>query len=225
MRILLIEDDAATAAYLAKGLREVSHVVEHANDGRDGLFRATEERFDLIVADRNLPRMDGLTIVRVLRENGDTTPVLVLSALGTVDDRVAGLKAGGDDYLTKPFAFSEFAARVEALLRRPRTAAAAAALQVADLVLDPAKRRATRGGRTLDLTAKEFELLEYLMRNADRVVTRTMLLEHVWHLHFDPQSNVIDVHVSRLRQALDANGAAPLIHTVRGAGYVLRAHA
>lgn len=225
MRILLIEDDAATAAYLAKGLREVSHVVEHANDGRDGLFRATEERFDLIVADRNLPRMDGLTIVRVLRENGDTTPVLVLSALGTVDDRVAGLKAGGDDYLTKPFAFSEFAARVEALLRRPRTAAAAAALQVADLVLDPAKRRATRGGRTLDLTAKEFELLEYLVRNADRVVTRTMLLEHVWHLHFDPQSNVIDVHVSRLRQALDAHGAAPLIHTVRGAGYVLRAHA
>jgi two-component system OmpR family response regulator len=138
---------------------------------------------------------------------------------------VTGLKAGGDDYLTKPFAYSEFAARVEALLRRPRTPAAATLLEVADLVLDPARRRATRAGRRLDLTAKEFELLEYLARNADQVVTRTMLLEHVWHLHFDPQSNVIDVHVSRLRQALDAPGAAPLIHTVRGAGYVLRTHA
>jgi two-component system OmpR family response regulator len=223
MRLLLVEDDPATAAYVAKGFREAGYVVEHAADGRDGLFRATEEHFDAIVADRNLPGLDGLSIVRILREQGRATPVLVLSALGTVDDRVKGLKAGGDDYLTKPFAFSELEARVEALTRRGRPEGAPTRFVVGPLELDVATRRATRDGVPLELTAREFQLLEYLMRHAGQVVTRTMLLENVWHLHFDPQSNVVDVHVSRLRQVLDRDRTPPLLHTVRGAGYVLRA--
>jgi two-component system OmpR family response regulator len=186
------------------------------------LFRATEGSYDLIIADRMLPHLDGLAMLSVLRQKLITTPVLILSALGTVDDRVQGLRAGGDDYLTKPFAFSELLARVEALMRRRPATAEVTRLRVADLELDLLGRRATRAGRDIDLTAKEFQLLEFLMRRAGQVVTRTMLLEGVWDLHFDPQTNLIDVHMSRLRQAVDRGFDRPLIQTVRGAGYTLR---
>ena len=223
MRLLLIEDDQEAAQFLLKGLRESGYTVEHAADGRDGLFHATEGRFDLIITDRMLPYMDGLALVRFLREQGVRTPVLVLSALGTVDDRVQGLKAGGDDYLTKPFAFSELLARVEALLRRSAAPEnAPTRLKVADLEMDLLGRKVVRAGREIELTAREFKLLEFLLRHAGQVVTRTMLLEGVWDLHFDPQTNLIDVHMSRLRQAVDKGFSRPLIHTVRGAGYVIR---
>ena len=225
MHLLLIEDDQEAAQFLLKGLRESGYAVDHAADGRDGLFQATEGKFDLIITDRMLPHMDGLTLVKFLREQGVRTPVLVLSALGTVDDRVLGLKAGGDDYLTKPFAFSELLARVEALLRRSAAAGSDAPptrLKVADLEMDLLSRRITRDGRDIELTAREFKLLEFLMRHAGQVVTRTMLLEGVWDLQFDPQTNLIDVHMSRLRQAVDRGFAKPLIHTIRGAGYVIR---
>ena len=223
MHILLIEDDTEAAKFLVKGLRESGYSVDHAADGREGLFRATEGQFDLVVTDRMLPHLDGLTVIQLMRRKGITTPVLVLSALGSVDDRVRGLKAGGDDYLTKPFAFVELLARIEALSRRRSSVADATKLKVADLDFDLLARRVTRGGREIELTARELKLLEFLMRRAGQVVTRTMLLEGVWDLHFDPQSNLIDVHISRLRQAIDRGADRQLIHTVRGSGYVLRA--
>jgi len=223
MRLLLIEDDLEAAGYLVKGLRENGYTIDHSADGRDGLERATSGEYDVIIADRQLPELDGLSIIVELRKKADRTPVLILSALGTVDDRVHGLKAGGDDYLTKPFAFAELLARVEALSRRASAhATETTRLKVADLELDLLARRVIRAGRNIDLTAKEFQLLEYLMRRPDQVVTRTMLLEGVWNLQFDPQTNIIDVHMSRLRTAIDKNFAKPLIHTVRGAGYMLK---
>jgi two-component system OmpR family response regulator len=224
VRLLLIEDDQEAAQFLLKGLRESGYAVDHAGDGRDGLFQATEGNYDLVITDRMLPHMDGLALVKFLREQGVRTPVLVLSALGTVDDRVQGLKAGGDDYLTKPFAFSELLARVEALLRRTTSTdnAPPTRLKVSDLEMDLLSRRVLRSGREIELTAREFKLLEFLLRHAGQVVTRTMLLEGVWDLQFDPQTNLIDVHMSRLRQAVDRGFPKPLIHTVRGAGYVIR---
>ncbi len=222
MRLLLVEDDEEAARFVLKGLRESGYTVEHAADGREGLFLATEGEYDAIITDRMLPHMDGLAIIQFLRQQGRNTPVLVLSALGTVDDRVRGLRAGGDDYLTKPFAFAELLARIEALLRRKSGPQATTMLRVADLELDLLGRRATRGGQALDLTAREFTLLEFLVRRAGQVVTRTMLLEGVWDLQFDPQTNLVDVHISRLRQAVDRGFEKPLIHTVRGAGYVIR---
>ena len=224
MKLLLVEDDVEAAGVLQKGLKESGYAVTLAVDGREGLKQAQEHAFDLLITDRMLPHLDGLALVRALREQGVRTPVLVLSALGTVDDRVLGLKAGGDDYLTKPFAFSELLARIEALLRRsaaeknlPQTK-----IRVADLEMDLLSRTVLRAGKEIQLTAREFKLLEFLMRHADQVVTRTMLLEGVWDLQFDPQTNLIDVHMSRLRQAVDKGFAHALIHTVRGAGYVIR---
>jgi two-component system OmpR family response regulator len=222
MHLLLIEDDAEAARFLAKGLRESGYSVDLAADGREGLFQATEGSHDLIIADRQLPHVDGLSIIGMLRKNGKQTPVLILSALGSVDDRIEGLRAGGDDYLTKPFAFGELLARIEALLRRGRAPEATTRLRIADLELDLLGRKVTRAGKPIDVTSKEFQLLEYLARHAGQVVTRTMLLEAVWDLHFDPQTNVIDVHISRLRSAIDKGFDRPLLHTVRGAGYVLR---
>lgn len=222
MNLLFIEDDREAAQYILKGLRESGYVVDHVADGREGLFQATERPYDLIIADRMLPHLDGLSVIRMLRDNGCKTPVLILSALGTVDDRVLGLKAGGDDYLTKPFAFSELLARIEARLRRGAGKDVVTQLRLADLELDLLARRVTRAGREIDLTSKEFTLLEFLMRRIGQVVTRTMLLEGVWDLHFDPQTNVVDVHMSRLRQAVDKGFDRQLIHTVRGAGYIMR---
>jgi two-component system OmpR family response regulator len=226
MHLLLIEDDAEAARFLAKGLRESGYVVDIAADGREGLFRATEGSYDLIIADRQLPHFDGLSIIAMLRQNagnkGKHTPVLILSALGSVDDRITGLRAGGDDYLTKPFAFGELLARIEALLRRGSQPDVTTRIRIADLELDLLGRKVTRAGTDIDLTSKEFQLLEFLARRAGQVVTRTMLLEAVWDLHFDPQTNVIDVHISRLRAAIDKGFEHPLLHTVRGAGYVLR---
>lgn len=223
MRVLVIEDDAEVARHVAKGLRESGHVVEHADNGRDGLFLAAGESFDVIVVDRMLPGgVDGLGIIEALRRTGNETPVLILSALGEIDDRVKGLKAGSDDYLTKPFAFAELLARIEALHRRARSAAVETMLTVADLEMDLLSRSVRRAGREIDLQPREFQLLEFLMRHAGQVVTRTMLLEGVWDYHFDPQTNVIDVHISRLRQKIDKGFDRPLLHTVRNAGYVLR---
>jgi two-component system OmpR family response regulator len=225
VHVLLIEDDTEAASLLMRGLRESGYTVDHSVDGRAGLARALQGQFDLIVTDRMLPHLDGLTLIERLRARGSATPVLVLSALGSVDDRIRGLKAGGDDYLTKPFAFAELLARIEALLRRRASTPHGTRLRVEDLEFDLLERRVTRAGRELDLTAREMKLLEFLMRRAGQVVTRTMLLEGVWDLHFDPQSNLIDVHISRLRQAIDRGSDHPLIHTVRGSGYVLRGEA
>ena len=221
MRILLVEDDREVASYLLKGLSESGHRVDLAENGPDGLDRATHDSFDAMVIDRMLPGSDGLSIVASLRAAQIQTPVLVLSALGDVEDRVKGLRAWCDDYLSKPFAFAELLARLEALTRRGN--AETTRLAVGDLDMDLLTRRVTRGGREIDLLPREFRLLEYLMRHAGHIVTRTMLLEKVWDHHFDPQTNVIDVHVSRLRQKLDKGFAMPLLHTVRGAGYTLRA--
>lgn len=225
MRVLVIEDDADVASYIMKALGEAGHNPTHAATGKDGLFLSTTEDYDVLVVDRMLPAPDGLAIIRTLRASDNYTPALVLSALGEVDDRVKGLKAGGDDYLTKPFAASELLARLEALTRRSANTAGSAetTLAVSDLEIDLLARTVTRSGTVIDLQPREFRLLEYLMRNAGNVVTRTMLLEHVWDYHFDPQTNVIDVHVSRLRQKIDKEFNTPLIHTVRGAGYALRA--
>ncbi len=222
MRILIIEDDRDAAQYLAKGLRESGHSAEVAQDGRDGLLRSAVEPFDVLIVDRMLPNLDGLSLVQHLRKTGHATPVLFLSALGEVDDRVKGLRAGGDDYLAKPYAFSELLARVENLGRRRNSRAAVTRLKVADLELDLLSRKATRAGQAIDLQPREFQLLETLMRHAGQVMTRTMLLEQVWNYHFDPQTNVIDVHISRLRQKIDRGFEPPLIHTVRGAGYCVR---
>jgi two-component system OmpR family response regulator len=220
MRILVVEDDREAGDYLVRGLSESGHRVALAEQGRDGLERATQESFDAMIIDRMLPGLDGLSIVAALRAARNQTPVLVLSALSDVEDRVKGLRAGCDDYLSKPFAFVELLARLEALRRR---GTAETRLAVADLEMDLLARTATRAGRAIDLLPREFRLLEYLMRHAGDIVTRTMLLEKVWDHHFDPQTNVIDVHVSRLRQKLDRGFATPLLHTVRGAGYCLRA--
>jgi two-component system OmpR family response regulator len=222
MRILIIEDDRDAAQYLAKGLRESGHSADVAEDGRDGLLRAAVEPFDVLIVDRMLPKLDGLSLVQHLRKTGNSTPVLFLSALGEVDDRVRGLRAGGDDYLAKPYAFSELLARIENLGRRRDQRATATRLKVADLELDLLSRKATRAGQAIDLQPREFQLLETLMRHAGQVMTRTMLLEQVWNYHFDPQTNVIDVHISRLRQKIDRGFEPPLIHTVRGAGYCVR---
>ena len=222
MRVLLIEDDAETAAYLLKALRESGHMAEHAADGEAGLAAARSATFEVLVVDRMLPRLDGLAITETLRAEGNRTPVLILSALGAVDDRVKGLRAGGDDYLTKPFAFSELLARIEALARRQAPEAAQTRYVVGDLVLDRLSHKVMRAGEPIVLQPREYRLLEYLMRHAGQVVTRTMLLENVWDYHFDPQTNVIDVHVSRLRAKLDKGFERPLLETVRGAGYVIR---
>jgi two-component system OmpR family response regulator len=223
MKILVVEDDRETASYLVKGLSESGYTVDRAGDGREGLFHATSGNYDAIVLDRMLPNMDGLAMLGALRAAGIATPALILSALGSVDDRVKGLRAGGDDYLVKPFAFSELLARIEALMRRGAATPATTNLRVADLELDLLTRRVRRCGRPIEVLPREFRLLEYLMRNAGHVVTRTMLLEHVWDYHFDPQTNVIDVHISRLRQKIDKGFAKPMLHTVRGAGYCLKA--
>jgi two-component system OmpR family response regulator len=224
MRFLIVEDDREVARFVVKGLSEAGHSVEHAPDGREGLYRATGESFDAIIVDRMLPGgIDGLSLIETLRRAGNATPVLILSALGQVDERVRGLKAGGDDYLTKPFAFSELQARLEAILRRGSAKAVDTVLRAGDLEFDLLSRTVRRGGRRLDLLPRELRLLEYLLRHAGQVVTRTMLLEAVWDYHFDPQTNVIDAHVSRLRQKIDKGFARPLIHTIRGAGYSLRA--
>ncbi len=223
MRILIVEDDAEVARFLLKGLKESGHVVDHASHGRDGLFLAAGEPYDAMIVDRMLPGVDGLTIVQTIRAAGNRTPVLFLSALGDVDDRVRGLKAGGDDYLVKPFAFSELLARLEALDRRRTADARDTRLAVDDLEMDLLGRRVTRAGKSIDLQPREFALLEYLMRRAGQVATRTMLLENVWDYHFDPQTNVIDVHISRLRRKIDSGFTTPLLHTIRGAGYMLSA--
>jgi two-component system OmpR family response regulator len=220
MRILLIEDDKEAAAYLVKGLSESGHRVELAEHGRTGLEIARRESFDAMIIDRMLPGIDGLSIIAALRAGKNQTPVLVLSALGDVDERVKGLRAGCDDYLGKPFAFSELIARLEALTRRT---SAETRLQVGDLEIDLLSRSVTRAAQPIELLPREFRLLEYLMRHAGHIVTRTMLLEKVWDHHFDPQTNVIDVHVSRLRQKIDKGFDSPLLHTVRGAGYTLKA--
>jgi two-component system, OmpR family, response regulator len=223
VKILLIEDDAETAAYVRKGLREQGHTVDHAADGRDGLFLAAGGPYDVMIIDRMLPELDGLAIVKTLRGAGVKTPVLFLTTMSGVADRVEGLNAGGDDYLVKPFAFIELFARVNALARRPPPAVVETSLSVADLEMDLLKRSVMRAGRPIDLQPQEFKLLEFLMRNAGRVVTRTMLLENVWEFHFDPKTTVVETHMSRLRTKVDRGFDRELIRTVRGAGYSLRA--
>jgi two-component system OmpR family response regulator len=222
MRILLVEDDSHTAGFISKGLREDGHAVDNADNGRDGLFLATTETYDAVILDRMLPALDGLTVLQTLRGAGNATPVLLLTALGDVDHRVEGLRAGADDYLVKPFAYAELSARLDSIARRGQAGGGQPTkLRVADLELDLLTREAQRGGKRIELLPREFRLLEYLMRQAERVVTRTMLLEAVWDYHFDPQTNVIDVHISRLRQKIDVGFPKPLLHTVRGAGYRL----
>jgi two-component system OmpR family response regulator len=222
VKILLVEDDSQTADYIAKGLREHGHVVDKTDNGRDGLYMATGEPYDVMIVDRNLPKMDGLSLVKAARASGTTTPALFLTTMGGVDDRVAGFEAGGDDYLVKPFAFAELLARVGALARRPPMVATTA-LRVGDLEIDLLARTVTRGGKRIELLAQEFKILEYLMRHAGEIVTRTMLLEKVWDFHFDPKTNIVETHISRLRSKIDRGFDKPLLHTVRGAGYVIRA--
>jgi two-component system OmpR family response regulator len=221
MKLLVIEDDREAAAYISKGLGESGYVVDVAAEGRDGLFMASSGNYDALVVDRMLPGMDGLAVIAALRAAEIRVPVLILSALGAVDDRVKGLRAGGDDYLVKPFAFAELLARLEALMRRGGGPPTNTKLHVGELEMDLLARKVHRGGQELDLLPREFRLLEFLMRHVGQVVTRTMLLESVWDYHFDPQTNVIDVHISRLRQKIDKGFAKPLLHTVRGAGYRL----
>src|SRR4249919_65174 len=221
MRLLIVEDDRDAADYIARAFREVGHVADQAPDGEEGLAFALDRQYDVLIIDRMLPKRDGLSVIGELRAKGIETPVLILSALGQVDDRVKGLRAGGDDYLPKPYAFSELLARVEALGRRPRAGSAETSYRVGDLELDRLAHTVARGGKQIPLQPREFRLLEYLMKNAGQVVTRTMLLENVWDYHLDPQTNVIDVHISRLRQKIDHGFARPLLHTVRGAGYRL----
>ena len=227
-KILIVEDDTSTASYLAKGLGEAGYAVETCRDGRDGLFLASEGIFDLVIADRMLPGLDGLSMVSAIRAAGIATPTLILSALATVDDRVDGLKAGADDYLCKPFSFAELSARIEALVRRSDRSSAEpqkTRLAVGDLEIDLLARTVHRAGRSIPLGAREFNLLEYLARHAGQVVTRTMMLEKIWNYHFDPGSNVVDVHIGRLRRKLEEGFDAPILHTVRGAGYRLSADA
>jgi len=223
VKLLVIEDDRDVASFVKNGLEQAGYSVDSADNGKDGLFLATTESYDALIVDRMLPGVDGLTIVRTMRASDINTPALLLSALGEVDDRVAGLKAGGDDYLVKPFAFVELQARIEALLRRRggESGGEVTVLEVGDLKMDLLRREVVRAGRKIELQPREFMLLEYLMRHAGQVVTRTMLLEAIWSYHFDPQTNVIDVHISRLRNKIDKDFAKPLLHTVRGAGYRL----
>jgi two-component system OmpR family response regulator len=224
MKMLLVEDNERVTRFVIKGLQEAGHTADHADNGRDGLFLAASERYDVIIMDRMLPgNIDGLSLISALRQSGNQTPILILSALADVDERIKGLGAGGDDYLTKPFAFGELLARLDALGRRTRQDGTVTTLEVADLRMDLLSRKVLRGTRQILLQPREFKLLEYLMRHAGQVVTRTMLLEGVWDYHFDPQTNVIDVHVSRLRQKVDKPFPTGLIHTVRNAGYMLRA--
>lgn len=222
MRILIIEDDREAASYLVKALRESGHVPDHAADGESGFHLADTQAYDVLVVDRMLPQRDGLSVISGLREKGNSTPALILSALGQVDDRVTGLRAGGDDYLAKPYAFSELLARIEILGRRRGGKEIETVYRVADLELDRLSHEVKRGGKTIVLQPREFRLLEYLMKHAGQVVTRTMLLENVWDYHFDPQTNVIDVHVSRLRSKIERDVGQPLLHTVRGSGYIMR---
>ncbi|MDR3438060.1 response regulator transcription factor [Telmatospirillum sp.] len=224
MKILLVEDNERVSLFVAKGLREAGHVVDLADNGRDGLFLGSTESYDVMIFDRMLPGdIDGLAIIEVLRKTGNKVPILILSALAEVDDRIQGLRAGGDDYLTKPFAFGELEARLDALVRRAQGNSNETVLTVGNLKMDLLSHKVSRGGRPIQLQPREFKLLEYLMRHAGQVVTRTMLLENVWDYHFDPQTNVIDVHVSKLRQKIDADFDRPLLQTVRGAGYRLGA--
>ena len=222
MRLLVVEDDRDAADYLVKAFREVGHVADAANDGEDGLAMAADGEYDVLIIDRMLPKLDGLAVIGSLRAKGVETPVLILSALGQVDDRIKGLRAGGDDYLPKPYSFAELLARVEVLSRRRGGRGEETVLRVADLVLDRMSREVRRGEEEISLQPREFRLLEYLMKHAGQVVTRTMLLENVWDYHFDPQTNVIDVHISRLRSKIDKGFDRPLLHTIRGAGYMIR---
>ncbi|GAB7546607.1 response regulator transcription factor [Cupriavidus sp. CuC1] len=224
MKLLIVEDNERVAQYLKKGLREAGHTADHADNGRDGMFLAASEPYDAIIMDRMLPGgIDGLGIIEALRRTGNKVPILILSALSDVDDRIRGLKSGGDDYLVKPFAFGELLARLDALLRRSQDGRAETTLTLDDLSMDLLSHKVTRAGKTVALQPREFKLLEYLMRHANQVVTRTMLLENVWDYHFDPQTNVVDVHVSKLRQKLDAGSARQLLRTIRNAGYMLTA--
>ena len=223
VKILVVEDDAETAAYIARGLREAGHVVDHAPDGQEGLFLATGGGYEVMVVDRMLPKLDGLSLVRALRAAGNVTPAIFLTARAGLGDRVEGLDAGGDDYLTKPFAFAELMARINALARRPPLQQETTVLRVGDMEMDLLKRTVQRAGRRIELQPREFRLLEYLMRRAGEVVTRTMLLEGVWDFHFDPKTSVVETHISRLRSKVDKGFDSELIHTVRGAGYVVRA--
>jgi len=223
MRVLIIEDDVEVARFMSKGLREQGHGADIAHDGEEGLEMARTAGFDVLVVDRMMPKLDGLSMIQTLREEGDRTPALILSALGEVDDRVEGLKAGGDDYLVKPYEFAELLARVEALARRRDPDTVRTQLKVGGLEMDLLARTVSRDGEDILLQPREFRLLEFLMRHSGQVVTRTMLLEKVWDYHFDPQTNVIDVHISRLRAKIDKPFEAPMLHTVRGAGYRLSA--
>lgn len=221
MKILLIEDDNQVREYITKGMKEAGHTIDSAENGKDGLFLATTEKYDLLIVDRMLPKLDGLTLIKTLRASDNMTPVLILSALSEVDDKVKGLRSGGDDYLTKPFAFSELLARAEVLGRRStQCSAQITKLTATDLEVDLLTRKVIRAGNTIDLQTREFRLLEYLLQHKGQIVTRTMLLEAVWDYHFDPQTNVIDVHISRLRKKID-DKKAELIKTVRGAGYII----
>lgn len=223
MKILVVEDNERVSCFLQKGLREAGHVVDHADNGRDGMFMAASERYDAIVMDRMLPGgVDGIAIIEMLRRVGNVVPILILSAMADVDERIQGLKAGGDDYLVKPFAFGELLARLDALVRRSQAERTETTLTVGDLTMDRLSHKVTRGGKPINLQPREFKLLEFLMRHANQVVTRTMLLENVWDYNFDPQTNVIDVHVSKLRQKIDSEGH-PLLKTIRNAGYMLTA--
>jgi two-component system, OmpR family, response regulator len=224
MKILCVEDNERVARFVKKGLIEAGHTVDHADNGRDGMFLAASEPYDVIIMDRMLPgNIDGLGIIEAVRKAGNKTPILILSALSDVDDRIRGLKSGGDDYLVKPFAFGELLARIDALVRRSQESHVETTLVLDDLHVNLVSRKVTRGGKTVSLQPREFKLLEYLMRHANQVVTRTMLLENVWDYHFDPQTNVIDVHVSKLRQKIDAGSERPLLRTIRNAGYMLTA--
>lgn len=225
MRLLIIEDDQEVSAFIAKGLREARHQADIANNGKDGLFLATTEHYDVLIVDRMLPALDGLSIIKTLRALDRPVPVLILSALGEVDDRVDGLRSGGDDYLVKPFAFSELLARVEILGRRQSQSSEQSQLTVGDLVLDRMTRKVTRAGQLIELQTREFNLLEFLLKHRNQVVTRTMLLESVWDYHFDPQTNVIDVHISRLRAKIDKGFDTTIIQTIRGAGYMIESDA
>jgi two-component system OmpR family response regulator len=222
MRLLIVEDDRDAADYLVKAFREVGHVADHAADGEEGQTLAMDGQYDVLIVDRMLPKRDGLSVIAALRAKSVETPVLILSALGQVDDRVKGLRTGGDDYLAKPYAFSELLARVEALTRRRGARGEETTYRVADLELNRLSHEVRRADQDLQLQPREFRLLEYLMRHAGQVVTRTMLLENVWDYHFDPQTNVIDVHISRLRSKIDKGFTPPLLHTIRGAGYMIR---
>ena len=225
MKVLLVEDNERMSQFILKGLKEAGHTADHAADGREGMFMAGSENYDAMIIDRMLPgNIDGLAIIEALRKSGKRTPILILSALSDVDERIRGLRSGGDDYLTKPFAFGELLARLDALMRRSQGDNVQAKIEVADLSIEPLTRKVRRGSRNILLAPREFKLLEYLARHADQVVTRTMLLENVWDYHFDPQTNVIDVHISKLRQKIDADFERPLLRTVRNAGYMLASH-